>query len=217
MPGQGSAEVAELSAALGLIGAALGGQRRADYRNANGVYMKLMNFRRFDPTVVTSGRRGLERGSKDEELVWNEFANDPDRLQAVARAIGDASKELEAGGSLVVGGDEVEDAPEGRLLTALHVRRERNRTLVERRKARALELHGTLRCEACALDFGERYGERGSGFIEVHHTRPLHELPEGGKTRVDELALLCANCHRMVHRRRPWLSVQDVAALVRRG
>jgi len=148
MPGQSSAEVAALSDALNRIGAALGGERRADYRNANGVYMKLMNFRRFDPKLVAAGKRGLERGNKDEELVWNEFAHDQARLRAVARAIVDASTEIAAAGPLVAASDELEEAPEGRLLTALHVRGERNRALVERRKARALEQHGALRCEA---------------------------------------------------------------------
>ena len=217
MPGQTSAEVGALSHKLNQIGAALGGERRADYRNANGVYMKLMNFRRFNPEFVAAGKRGLARGNKDEELVWNEFANYQARLRTVAQAIVDASTEFETGGALVTAGDELEEAPVGRLLTALHVRRERSRTLVERRKARALEQHGAICCEACDLDFGERYGERETGFIEVRHTPPLHELPNGGRTRVDGLTLLCANCHRMVHRRAPWLTVAEVAALIRRS
>jgi hypothetical protein len=102
--------------------------------------MKLANLRRFDPKFIAAGKRGLERGNKDEELVWNEFAHDKARLRAVAGAIVDASREMEVGGFLVVVGDEIEEAPEGRLLTVLHTRRERNRSLVERRKSRSREL-----------------------------------------------------------------------------
>jgi len=42
------------------------------FRNANGVYMKLCNFLRFDPNYSGTG---LQRGSKLEELIWNEFSN----------------------------------------------------------------------------------------------------------------------------------------------
>ncbi len=59
------------------------------------------------------------------------------------------------------------------------------------------------------MDFGERYGQRGEGFIECHHTKPLAS-PGQTVTRLDDLALLCSNCHRMVHLRRPMLSVEDL-------
>lgn len=65
----------------------------------------------------------------------------------------------------------------------------------------------------CGFDFAERYGERGHGFIECYHTQPVHTLRDGDKTKLDEFALLCANCHRMVHARRPWLSIGQLRAL----
>jgi 5-methylcytosine-specific restriction protein A len=60
---------------------------------------------------------------------------------------------------------------------------------------------------ACGFNFAARYGERGSGFIECHHTKPVSALRPGEKTRLEDLALLCANCHRMIHIRRPWMTV----------
>jgi 5-methylcytosine-specific restriction protein A len=72
-----------------------------------------------------------------------------------------------------------------------------------------LKSTGRLACEACDLDFGERYGRRGEGFIECHHTQPLAESGET-VTRLDDLMLLCSNCHRMVHLRRPMLSIDDL-------
>jgi 5-methylcytosine-specific restriction protein A len=52
------------------------------------------------------------------------------------------------------------------------------------------------------------------GFMEVHHIKPLSTLNPGGKTTLDDLALLCANCHRMVHAQRPWLSMEELKTLV---
>jgi 5-methylcytosine-specific restriction enzyme A len=122
-----------------------------------------------------------------------------------------------AGDELQHGADdeEGEEAPEGRVLTRLHRVRERNRKLVAQRKSKALRDLGYLRCEVCAFDFQESYGERGRGFIEVHHTRPLAMLVEEVKTKLEDLALLCANCHRMVHSRRPWLSLNELRAVIR--
>jgi 5-methylcytosine-specific restriction protein A len=61
------------------------------------------------------------------------------------------------------------------VLTRLHRIRERDRRIVERRKARALREHGALQCEACRFDFGTRYGERGtalSNFTTRSQFRP---------------------------------------------
>jgi predicted HNH restriction endonuclease len=53
---------------------------------------------------------------------------------------------------------------------------------------------------ACDFDFEEVYGERGKGYIEVHHVVPISKLD--GTFQVDpekHVVVLCANCHRMVH------------------
>lgn len=55
IPGHGSSEILELSETLNALAAASTG-KDASFRNPNGVYMKLMNFRRFDPDVRSSGR-----------------------------------------------------------------------------------------------------------------------------------------------------------------
>ena len=65
------------------------------------------------------------------------------------------------------------------------------------------------------LDFATTYGDRGRGFIECHHRRPLSELRGHQRTRLDDLALVCSNCHRMIHPAKPWLSVQEVTLLLR--
>jgi 5-methylcytosine-specific restriction protein A len=79
-----------------------------------------------------------------------------------------------------------------------HRKIERNRTAARQAK----KFHGT-RCQACDLDFGERYGKIGAGFIEAHHLRPIATLEEGVPVKYDvaaDFAVLCSNCHRMIHR-----------------
>jgi hypothetical protein len=108
---------------------------------------------------------------------------------------------------------------EGRALLRLHRTRERNRRLVARKKRSVLSATGKLACEACEFDFLVAYGPRGDGFAECHHTHPICRSEPERRTRLSELAVVCANCHRMLHRR-PWLSVDDLRELVqsrRRG
>lgn len=81
----------------------------------------------------------------------------------------------------------------------------------------AIRLHGT-KCLACGFDFEEVYGERGRGFIEVHHLRPVSTLtsPAAVDPRTD-LVVLCANCHRMVHRRRDRiLGLEELRRILRK-
>ena len=112
--------------------------------------------------------------------------------------------------------DGIEEAAEGRVITALHRRYERNSALIEAQKRRVVATLGRLACEACGFDFRERYGERGDGFIECHRTKPVHTFRPGEKTRAGDLCLLCANCHRMIHAKRRWLMIEELAAILRR-
>lgn len=66
------------------------------------------------------------------------------------------------------------------------------------------------------FDFYEFYGELGKGFIECHHTVPVSEYCNELTTKIKDLALICSNCHHMVHRRRPWLRVEELVTLVRK-
>jgi predicted HNH restriction endonuclease len=86
-PSKASAEVAELSAFLGQLAGARGGSDAQTFRNVNGVYMKMMNFRRFDPEYTVDGKVGLVRGNKLEDVVWNEFHADAAKLAAAVSAI----------------------------------------------------------------------------------------------------------------------------------
>jgi hypothetical protein len=90
-------------------------------------------------------------------------------------------------------------ASEGRRQLFTHYRVERNRSLIERKKNAARKATGGLACEVCNFDFST-YEKLGEGFCEVHHLRPLSELASNVHTSLEDLAIVCANCHRMIHR-----------------
>lgn len=100
--------------------------------------------------------------------------------------------------------------PEGQSKLRVHVQRERNQALVSTAKRRFKEAHGHLFCEVCGFDFSDTYGELGDDFIEAHHRVPLSESYDLVETSVDDLAMVCANCHRMLHRTKPWLTVEQL-------
>lgn len=104
--------------------------------------------------------------------------------------------------------------PEGRLVERKHKSRERNQVLVAAAKDAFLKNNATLQCEVCGFDFQEKYGERGRGYIEAHHTVPVSDMAPGQKTRLEDIALVCSNCHRMLHRSRPWLGMEQLRKLV---
>ena len=180
------------------------------FRNIVGVRMKVSNLVALDPDAETEG---MSRGSQLDAEVFDEFKDDSDRLAATAEAIRSNLASLSPA-EAEADEENVEDAPEGRVLTRTHRVRERNRRLVARKKAKAMEADGALVCEGCGFDFAATYGRRGEGFIECHHTLPLRDLQPGSRTHLDDLAPLCANCHRMIHVASPWLTVAELRVLV---
>ena len=91
-----------------------------------------------------------------------------------------------------------------------HYRIDRNRKMRIAKVSIFEKAYGRIFCENCTFDFEAKYGERGKGFIEVHHALPLAAILPNTITSLSDLMLLCANCHRMVHWKQPFL---DVATL----
>lgn len=109
-----------------------------------------------------------------------------------------------------------EGFPEGKKALKQHLARERNRKLVKLAKEKFLSKHGKLFCEICGFDFSVKYGEIGKNYIEAHYTIPVSEMEEGSETKVEDIVLVCSNCHRMLHRRRPWLLKDELRKLIER-
>jgi 5-methylcytosine-specific restriction protein A len=187
----------------------LGTSRSSNFRSADAVVMKLMNFRSLDEDYPGEG---LSAAGHGDRLVWEELAQDRVDLRLLARAIDRAYQHNLA--NLASAVDDVEGAVEGGILLRLHMQRERNGRLANVKKQRALKQFGCLACEVCGFDFHKAYGERGKGHIECHHIRPLHSLTPGSKTRLEDLALVCANCHLMLHGARPWPTIAQLKAVL---
>ncbi|MCA9449995.1 MAG: HNH endonuclease [Candidatus Omnitrophica bacterium] len=77
-------------------------------------------------------------------------------------------------------------------------------------RAACIANHG-LACSVCGFDFERTYGELGAGFIHVHHIVPIASI--GDKYVVDPIADLvpvCPNCHAMIHRVEPPLTISQL-------
>ncbi len=104
---------------------------------------------------------------------------------------------------------------EGSLLTRLHVYRERDRGLMLRAKKHyKSKSGGTLLCEVCDLNPVKFYGETGERCIEAHHKVPIAQLQPDSVTRIQDMAMVCASCHRVIHSRNPCLTIPEIRYLV---
>jgi len=101
-------------------------------------------------------------------------------------------------------------ATEGRRRLVLHLQRERNQTVVRNKKKKA----ASLDCEVCGFSFARAYGCAASDYCEVHHLLPMSEVEGATRTRMEDLAILCANCHRVVHLHNPPYTLQQVRSML---
>jgi len=100
---------------------------------------------------------------------------------------------------------------EGKIQFRLHLTKERNRFLVIRVKQKWNREHnGQVHCSVCSFSFLETYGGIGKGVIEAHHTKPIALLTPDTIVTIADLVPACSNCHTMLHRHRPWLTVEEL-------
>ncbi|MET9397453.1 HNH endonuclease [Kitasatospora sp. NPDC002965] len=206
---EGDPRVEEMVAILQALPIHPPAARGPKFRNSNGVGRKMLDFE-----TARDPNRKSTKGGVGVIKALEAFDQRPQEMAAHARAL----REAVAAGDLrdlpQLDGAESEElsALEGRLLLQLHLRRERNQKLRKEKIARARR-SGPLACEACGFDFARTYGVRGDGYIECHHIVPLHVAGEG-RVRLDDLALICSNCHRMIHRQSPWLTPRQLKDLI---
>jgi 5-methylcytosine-specific restriction protein A len=117
----------------------------------------------------------------------------------------------------------VESPPEEVLLPESYVEGATRRIFVntyERnpaaRKA-CIAFHGA-RCSACTVDLEEIYGELARGFIHVHHLKELSSVGEAYEVNpLYDLRPVCPNCHAIIHRSIPALSIEQLKKLISAG
>jgi 5-methylcytosine-specific restriction protein A len=180
------------------------------FRNPNGVGRKTADIATQHPDYQGKPTKG---GATDKEVLA-EFLARPDEMRAIAAALRRtlAANDFDQLPQVPVD-EEDESAPEGRLLQRQHFVRERDRKLRRKKIDDYLKTHDRVTCEVCTFDFEATYGERGREYTEVHHVLPLHVSGET-KTNLADLILLCANCHRMIHRASPWLTPDELRELI---
>lgn len=104
---------------------------------------------------------------------------------------------------------------EGKVLYYKHKKRERNRKLVEDAKnAFKQKNENRLYCEICTFNFLDIYG---IDYIEVHHLKAVADMKDDEITNIEDVCLVCPNCHRIIHSKIPYFSVSEVKALIEKN
>jgi HNH endonuclease len=87
----------------------------------------------------------------------------------------------------------------------------------QRARAACLLHYGTT-CMVCGFDFALHYGERGAGFIHVHHVKALSEIGKGYMVDpVKDLRPVCPNCHAMLHRPPRAISIEELREILKKA
>jgi 5-methylcytosine-specific restriction protein A len=181
-------------------------ENRTDrFRNPDGVALKLQNL--F--SAVEPGR-GLSYSKTDLQTVTDFPRSESIKLAALANAIRSTIGEQVVFNAVY--SDDEETFVEGRWLTVRHRHRD------SRLRKKLLEAHRSkvLKCEVC--DFSPPAFDRKTqeSFFEAHHEVPIAAAEGLRSTRVSDMALLCASCHRFIHRmiaqRRTWTTIAEARA-----
>lgn len=185
------------------------GVRKESFRNPAGVGFKLQNLRN-----VATGE-GLGNVSETDRRVWAELGSEPEKVKRIAETIRRIIELPAVQDNSVQDGEE--EFLEGRIITRIHKARERNpvvrlRLLAARRKL------GQLECEICSANPQQLRATLADAMFEAHHVVPLSKNTLG-KSLLNDLALLCANCHRLLHRaiaiERRWIGIDEARSLLR--
>ncbi|RQV71273.1 HNH endonuclease [Burkholderia anthina] len=179
--------------------------RKESFRNPDGVAFKLQKLRQ-----IATGK-GLGNVSETDRAVWSEFGVSSAAVKSLANLIRASLTASESAGPLMLD----TEFTEGRLITELHSRREREPKLRERLLS-SRRGSGKLFCEMCGAPPLSTNTALEEAHFEAHHIIPLSST--GIRiTRLSDLALLCANCHRLLHRaiavEKRWLTVAEGRAI----
>ena len=184
--------------------------RHPDFRNPAGVGQKTRNI--IDQHPDHHGPKS--NGNRLDKEVLDDFLADPDGMHAMAARVRELFLAADASSTEVPDLDPFDlIAGEGGVALRAHLRRERDPRLRRSKLAETKKRGLPIACEVCSFDYAQTYGPHGLDYIECHHRVPLHVTGET-KTRLSDLALLCSNCHRMIHRSKRWLTVEELKELV---
>ena len=76
--------------------------------------------------------------------------------------------------------------------------------------------HFGCNCSCCGLNFEDKYGDIGIGFIHVHHLNQISEIGvEYIINPTKDLIPLCPNCHSMIHKKNPPFTLKELKAIIK--
>ena len=157
--------------------------------------------------IKTVEQRHTEISNKEkQDFIWSLFKDiDPSLFKNIP-TINDELIDIE---------DYTAQEGKERTILKLHKYRERDPKIIATAKDKARK-ENRFHCEVCLFNFENQYPNVGNGFIECHHKKPI---AEGGirETKIGDLAIVCANCHRMLHRKDlkgEYLSVSELRGLI---
>ncbi|SFJ14795.1 5-methylcytosine-specific restriction enzyme A [Phyllobacterium sp. CL33Tsu] len=185
-------------------------KRTETFRNADGVALKLQNL--F--SAVEPGR-GLTYSKTDFEVVADFPRSGAGKLAEIARTLRTSLEMVDPRLPTVDPSSATMRFVEGRWLTIRHRQRDARlrRRLLTRAKGTA------LRCEMCDFTPPEFDLPVRESFFEAHHRTPLAEAERERETKVSDMALLCACCHRLIHRliacQKQWIGVEDARSYLK--
>jgi predicted HNH restriction endonuclease len=144
-----------------------------------------------------------------ERLAQSSYLSEDDVISAViGRAKISASDETFA--TLLDPVELLYESMEGRKALREHIVRERDTALIRRFKDNLR----SFVCSVCNFDFEKVYGEIGKTFIEAHHVEAIGLREAEQTTALTDLIPVCANCHRMLHRRSPPYLPNDLTTMM---
>jgi 5-methylcytosine-specific restriction protein A len=210
MPTNADQRVHELSSLLRSLPYHSEASRKETFRNVAGVVFKLKNLHK-----VATGEGFAANVSKTDRIVWAELGRQRHEVAQIAQLIRRSLtvSELRNDASDY---DEEEEFFEGRLLTAFHKKKERHRNIRSKLIA-SRRKRGALACDMCWRKANSNDATFEDAAFEAHHLLPMSMAMER-KTKLKDMALLCANCHRLLHRaialKRRWLTIDEARKLV---
>jgi len=209
IPGPKHEKVVELSRILNTLPIHPIELRKANFRNPDGVVFKLQNLR----SVATG--KGLYNTSKMDKSVWQDFKNNKDEVLRISANIKNCVVQFEEHDELDLEIDDNETFSEGKIITAIHKRRERSskirKEIIKKRKA-----SNTLFCDICGITTQFNSPVEDTAIFECHHINLLSQTGEV-KTKIEDVAFICANCHRALHslivKEKRWIKPDEIKKL----
>lgn len=188
--------------------------RKGSFRNPASVAFKLQNLR----SAETGS--GLSNKSQMDTSIWNEFGSKANEVKILAESIRKASLTLGSTYETQDPEDSIE-FNEGKILFRLHRYRERSENLRKLAFTLARNSKHGLTCAGCSKSANPALDPQiGEAIFEVHHICKLADIGET-KTRANDVAVLCANCHRLIHRinqkMNKWHSIAEFKAGLNKG